>query len=129
MGEQNFIKSVYSTKCQNVLCFTWDNGAFYIMDEKRQLKKLVQDEKSHQLRVDMTLEMLPEDRNSLYYDAFDEFLVSDEAMHWNDKVFYFSEQKKKDNFTWGQSTIMATDHKHVQGPKKAKGTGMTWFIE
>ena len=77
------------------------------------MKKLVQDEKSHQLRVDMTLEVLPGDKNSLYYDAFDEFLVSDEAMHWNDKVFYFSEQKKKDNFTWGQSQIMATDHKHV----------------
>jgi hypothetical protein len=113
MGEQNFIKPVYSTKCQSVLCFTWDNGAFYIMDEKKQLKKLVQDEKSHQLRVDMTLEVLPGDKNSLYYDAFDEFLVSDEAMHWNDKVFYFSEQKKKDNFTWGQSQIMALDHKHV----------------
>ena len=81
------------------------------------------------MRLESTIELLPEDKNTLYHDTFDEFLISDDTMHWNDKVIYFSEQKKKDNYTWGQSTIMSTDHKHVQGPKKAKGTGMVWYIE
>ena len=49
-------------------------------------------------------------------------------MHYSDKVIYFSEKIKSDHYTWGATTIMSTDHIHVQGPSKAKGTGMAWYI-
>ena len=49
-------------------------------------------------------------------------------MHYSDKVIYLSEKIKSDHYTWGATTIMSTDHIHVQGPSKAKGTGMAWYI-
>ena len=35
MDSANFIKSVFSIKLDQLSCFTWNNGAFYLMDEKK----------------------------------------------------------------------------------------------
>ena len=62
------------------------------MDDKRVLRKLVQDETTHELRVDSTLEMNSEDKSLLYLDSFNEIMISDDAMHWDDKVMYLSKK-------------------------------------
>ena len=43
------------------------------------------------MKIEKTIDLFAEDKNTLYHDTFDEFLISDESMHWNDKVIYFSE--------------------------------------
>lgn len=66
--------------------------------------------------LDKTLEILPEDKLLIQYKTFDQFVISDQLMHYSDKVIYFSEKIKSDHYTWGATTIMSTDHIHVQGP-------------
>ena len=55
--------------------------------------------------------------------------MSDSLMHWDDKVIYLSESKRRDTYTWRKSQIMAKDHKFIEGPKNAKGSGMVYYIE
>ena len=87
------------------------------MDEKKKIRKLNQDPISYQLRMETTLEILPKDQLALNYSDFDEFVMSDTLMHWDDQVIYLSESKRKDEYTWRSSKIMAPDHKFIEGPK------------
>ena len=99
------------------------------MDEKKKIRKLNQDPISFQLKMETTLEILPKDQLALNYSDFDEFIMSDTLMHWDDQVIYLSESKRKDEYTWRSSKIMAPDHKFIEGPKQAKYTGMIYYLE
>ena len=41
--------------------------------------------------MDTTLEMLPQDQLSVKYSEFDEFIMSDDLMHWDDRIIFLSE--------------------------------------
>ena len=129
MGSANFVKSVFSMRCDYIHFLTYANGFFYLMDEKKKVRRLTQDPLNFSLKMDTTLEMLPQDQLTVKYSEFDEFIMSDGLMHWDDRIIFLSEQKRKDAYTWGQSKIMAENHKFIQGPKKAKGTGMVYYLE
>ena len=55
--------------------------------------------------------------------------MSDSLMHWDDYVIYISESKRRDEYTFRRSKIMAEDHKFIEGPKQAKNTGMIYYLE
>ena len=129
MGSANFVKSVFSMRCDYIHFLTYANGYFYLMDEKKKVRRLLQDPLTFALRMDTTLEMLAQDQLTVKYSEFDEFIMSDGLMHWDDRIIFLSEQKRKDAYTWGQSKIMAENHKFIQGPKRAKGTGMVYYLE
>ena len=99
------------------------------MDEKKKIKKMIQDPLSFQLKLETTLEILPKDQLAINYSDFDEFIMSDSLMHWDDYVIYISESKRRDEYTWRSSKIMAENHKFIEGPKQAKNTGMIYYLE
>ena len=41
MGSANFIKSVYSTRCDYIHFLTYSDGYFYLMDEKKKVRRLI----------------------------------------------------------------------------------------
>ena len=43
MGSANFIKSVFSMRCDYIHFFAIANNRFYIMDDKKKIRKLAQD--------------------------------------------------------------------------------------
>ena len=129
MGSANFIKSVFSMRCDYIHFFAITNNRFFIMDDKKKIRRLAQDPVNFQLRIETTLELLPSDQLAINYSEFDEFIMSDYLMHWDDKVIYLSESKRRDVYTWRKSQIMAKDHKFIEGPKNAKGSGMIYYIE
>ena len=63
------------------------------------------------------------------YSDFDEFVMSSDLMHWDNRIMYLNETKNKDDYTWGESKIMAENHKFIQGPKVARGTGLIYYLE
>ena len=91
MGSATFIKSVFSMRCDYIHFLTFANDAFYLMDEKKKVRKLIQDPITFNLRIDTTLEMLPQDQLSVKYSEFDEFIMSDDLMHWDDRIIFLSE--------------------------------------
>ena len=55
--------------------------------------------------------------------------MADNMVHWDDAVMLLHSQKKKDAYTFSRVEIMAKNHKFIEGPKKAKGTGMIYYLE
>ena len=130
MGNANFIKSVFQMRCDYIHFFTIFNGKFFVMDDKKKVRRLIQDPITFQLRLDTNLEMLSQDQRFISYSEFDEFIVADNLIHWDDSVIFVSRQtRQKDKYTWSRSTIMAEDHKFIEGPKRANGTGMIYYLE
>ena len=62
MGSADFIKSVFTMRCEYIHFFTISNQKFYVMDDKKKIRRLVQDPITFQLRLDITQEMLPQDQ-------------------------------------------------------------------
>ena len=46
---------------------------------------------THVLKIDTTLEMLAKDQLSIKYSEFDEFIMSDGLMHWDDRIIFLNE--------------------------------------
>ena len=103
MGSANFIKSVFSMRCDYIHFFAILDNKFFIMDDKKKIRKLVQDPINFQLKIDTTLELLPRDQLAINYSEFDEFVMSDSLVHWDDNVIFLSESKRKDTYTWRRS--------------------------
>ena len=61
MGNANFIKSVFQMRCDYIHFFTIFNGKFFVMDDKKKVRRLIQDPITFQLRLDTNLEMLSQD--------------------------------------------------------------------
>ena len=61
MGNANFIKSVFQMRCDYIHFFTIFNGKFFVMDDKKKVRRLIQDPLTFQLRLDTNLEMLAQD--------------------------------------------------------------------
>lgn len=76
-----------------------------------------------------TLEMTDKDKLTIKYSDFDEFIMSSELMHWDNRMIYLHESKNKDEFTYGQSKVMLENHTFISGPKVARGTGMCYYLE
>ena len=129
MGNAGFIKSVFSLRCDYIHFLEISDDVFYLMDEKKKIRKLVQDPTTFILKQDTTLELSKKDMLSMKYSDFDEFVMSSELMHWDNRIMFLSESQNKDDYTWGECQIMAEDHKFIQGPKVAKGTGMIFYLE
>ena len=43
------------------------------------------------LKIDTTLEMLAKDQLTIKYSEFDEFIMSDGLMHWDDRIIFLNE--------------------------------------
>ena len=110
MGTASFIKSVFSIRCDYIHFLEIRNDFFYLMDEKKKIRKLVQDTKTFMLKQDTTLEISKKDMINLKYTDFDEYFISSELMHWDHKTMYYFENQNNDDFTWGECNIMAENH-------------------
>ena len=73
------------------------------MDDKKKIRRLIQDPINFQLKLETTLELLPRDQLAINYSEFDEFVMSDSLVHWDDNVIFLSESKRKDTYTWRRS--------------------------
>ena len=129
MGNDGFIKSVFSLRCEYIHFLEITDTGFYLMDEKKKIRKLYQDPITYNLKQDNALELCTKDMLNIKYSDFDEFIMSSEVMHWDNRIMFVHETKTKDDYTWGESKIMSENHKFIQGPKVAKGTGMIYYLE
>ena len=73
------------------------------MDDKKKIRRLIQDPINFQLKLETTLELLPRDQLAINYSEFDEFVMSDSLVHWDDNVIFLSKSKRKDTYTWRRS--------------------------
>ena len=90
-------------RCDYIHFFAILENKFFIMDDKKKIRRLVQDPINFQLKIDTTLELLPRDQLAINYSEFDEFVMSDSLVHWDDNVIFLSESKRKDTYTWRRS--------------------------
>ena len=77
-------------RCDYIHFFTIFNGKFFVMDDKKKVRRLIQDPITFQLRLDTNLEMLSQDQRFISYSEFDEFIVADNLIHWDDSVIFVS---------------------------------------
>ena len=129
MGNSGFIKAVYTLRCIDFHFLEIKDGFFYLMDDKKKIRKLEQDPMTFMLTQVNALEMPHKDKLSIKYSDFDEFVISSDLIHWDKYAIYVDESKNKCPYTWGKTEVMAENHKFIQGPKVAKGTGMIFYLE
>ena len=43
-------------------------------------------------------------------------------------MMYLHQSANKDDYTWHDSEIMCENHKFITGPKKARGSGMVYYL-
>ena len=129
MGTTGFIKTVYSFRCNDLHFLEYFDGKFFLMDDKKRIRELEQDPLNYMLTLTSTLDVPKNDKLNIKHSDFDEFCMSSELFHWDNRVMFFSETKNFDGYTFGSLHVMADNHKFIQGPKVAKGTEMIFYLE
>ena len=76
-----------------------------------------------------TYELREKDKNDFEYCEFDEYVISNSVLHYNNKMYFLLSSKAMDNETWASEEIMLDNHLYVSGPNRAIGSGMMWFME
>lgn len=85
MGQSTFIEDVFSFRSENKIFFflLGENGKFYIMDAKKNIKVLEKDPDSNKLNLENQFYLQKKDKEKLIYSAFDNFVVSSNlCIHW-----------------------------------------------
>ena len=113
MGNAGFIKAIFTLRCEYIHFLEIVDDVFYLMDDKKKIRKLIQDPYTFILKQDSALELSKKDMLSMKYSDFDEFVVSSELMHWDNRIMFLFESQNKDDYTWGESKIVAKDHKFI----------------
>ena len=102
---------------------------FYLMDDSKRIRILVQDPKLHTLSVLTTLDLCKKDKELLKQTPFDEFAVSPGCIHWDNKALFMIDNKQKDNPTWYSFDVMIKNYEYVSGPKAANGSGQIYYMQ
>ena len=64
-------------RCEYIYFLKISKDKFFVMDDKKKIRRLIQDPVTFQLKLDMSLDMLPLDSRSITYSEFDEFIIAD----------------------------------------------------
>ena len=99
------------------------------MDSSKKIRVLSQDQETFMLTQTTTFELAKKDQARIFYSDFDEYTISDQVLHWNDRMFFLLDSKSKDNLTWSSEEIMLENHIHVAGPVKANNCGMIYTMQ
>ena len=129
MGEDAFFQLVFHFQASWVYFFQKVGDKFYMMDDSKRVRILVQDPKNHTLSVVTTLDLLKEDKEKLRQVPFDEFIITPGCVHWDNYAFNLIENKTKDNPTWACVNLDIKGYETVSGPKNATGAGQMFFIQ
>lgn len=100
MGDENFFKPIFEFRSEHVYFFLIHDNQYYLMDASRRVKVLAMDPVKDKLYLKQTLDLHPEDKERLDQVDFDEFMISNGVLHWNDLMFFLIETKARENPTW-----------------------------
>ena len=106
----------------------FNNDQFYIMDDSKKVRVLKPDADTYMWNLVETLELPERDKNTIVYADFDEYSISADVLHYNDKL-YFLRNKATDDPTWASEAVMVDNHLHVSGPRYAKESGLIWYMQ
>ena len=98
------------------------------MDDSKKVRVLKPDADTYMWNLVETLELPEKDKNAIVYADFDEYSISADVLHYNDKL-YFLRNKATDDPTWASEAIMVDNHLHVSGPRYAKESGLIWYMQ
>lgn len=130
MGNDDFFQLVYHFQSNWVYFFLQeDNKKFYLMDESKRVKVLVQDPKTMLLSVEKTMDLCKIDSELIEKTAFDEYSVSPGVIHWKKYAFTLIESKFRDNPTWYNQIVTLQGYEFIAGPKSAYGSGLIYYVE
>lgn len=130
MGDEKFVKCVYTLRSSKVYFFLQHQEQFYLMDDQKKVRHLQPDSETYMWKLTTTLELPEKDLKDIVYADFDEHSISDGVLHYNDKLYFLLETKAKDNPpTFASEEIMLENHLHVSGPRYAKECGMIWYMQ
>lgn len=79
------------------------------------------------MSVELQLDFCSEDKKLLVHQAFDEYAITNNCLHWDENVFVLIDSRVKDNPTWHSTNCMLEEHSYVAGPKKADKTNMIFY--
>ena len=93
MGGDGFFKCVFSLRSSKIYFLLFQQGLFYLMDDQKKVRVLKANTETFMWKQTNTLELSEKDTNALVYADFDEFAVSDNVLHTNDKLYFLLSSK------------------------------------
>ena len=91
MGNVGFIKPVFSLRCQDIHFLEIKDKQFYLMDEKKKIRVLTQNEETFQLTLKTTLEVNSKAQQGIKHSDFDDFAMSSYIIQWKSQMMYLHE--------------------------------------
>ena len=136
MGSADFIKALFSFRCEYVHFIRYVNDKLYLMDNKKRIRVLEWENERNRdqgLTQKYWLDQNEDDRTIMWYVDFDDYVVSTTGrmLHWGSRAIHLHKNLKmnKNDETWEMERLMASGYGLVSGPKQVTGTGMIWYLE